>query len=101
MNITIFIPLISIFFNYFAIFNLIYTYYQINIYFHILYIGGDVLFTPNKLLYSLPVKFNLGKCHYLTGKDISIFSNLLCIENTLTNLTCNCKNSLYKKFRLK
>ncbi|MDD2376189.1 MAG: hypothetical protein PHD15_02985 [Clostridia bacterium] len=59
------------------------------------------MFNINSLLYSMPNKFKLGNCHYVTGKNISIFSNLLCIENTLTNLTCNCKNTLNNKFRLK
>lgn len=59
------------------------------------------MFNLNSLIYSMPNKFNIGKCHYVTGKNISIFSNLLCIENTLTNLTCNCKNKVYNKFRLK
>jgi len=59
------------------------------------------LFNINSLIYSMPNKIKLGKCHYVTGKNISIFSNLLCIENSLTNLTCNCKNTLGNKFRLK
>jgi hypothetical protein len=75
--------------------------YHFNKSIHIIYIGGDFLVSPNKLLFCIPSKFNLGKCHYVTGKNISVFSNLLCIENSLTNLTCNCKNMLRNKFNLK
>lgn len=56
---------------------------------------------PSSILYAIPGKFNLGKCHYLTNKNIAVFSNLLSIENALTNITCCCKNSIYNKFRLK
>ena len=43
------------------------------------------------LLYNLPIKFNIGNCHYITGKDIVTFSSLVSVENYLTNLTCNFK----------
>ncbi|MEG2235272.1 MAG: hypothetical protein RR144_02390 [Clostridia bacterium] len=56
---------------------------------------------PSNLLHSIPCKFNFGNCHYVTGKNISVFSNLLCVENSLTNLTCNCKNIFLNKFRAK
>lgn len=29
--------------------------------------------------------------HYITGKDIYTFSNLVCIENTLSRFTNHCK----------
>lgn len=56
------------------------------------------IITP--LLYNLPLKFNVGNCHYITGKDIATFSSILSVENYLTNLTCNCKNQISNKFRL-
>lgn len=50
----------------------------------------------NKLINSLfccnDLKLPINKSHYITGKEIYFFSNLTCIENTLTNLTCNIKN---------
>lgn len=52
------------------------------------------------LLYNLPLKFNMGNCHYIKGKNIVTFSNLLCVENYLTNLTCCCKSKFSNKFRI-
>lgn len=48
------------------------------------------------LLYNLPCKLPIGNCHYVKGCNLAIFSNLLCIEKSLTNLTCNCKNKYFK-----
>ncbi len=50
----------------------------------------------NSLLCGNNIKFPMYNSHYITGKDIWLFSNIACIENTLTALTCNlkqgCKN---------
>lgn len=50
----------------------------------------------NKLIDSLlcynNFKLPITKSHYITGKEIHLFSNFLCVENTLTNLTCNIQN---------
>ena len=46
----------------------------------------------NSLLCNSNSKFPMWKGHYVTGQDIVVFSNLACIENSLTNLTCKCKN---------
>lgn len=46
----------------------------------------------NSLLCCSNFKFPINNSHYLTGKDIYLFSSLACIENTLTDLTCNLKN---------
>ncbi len=56
----------------------------------------------NSFLWNYPGRIPLGKCHYLTGVDLINFKNMTCIENTLTNLTCNCKqlcNSIRPNFR--
>lgn len=37
------------------------------------------------------IKLPITNSHYITGKNIYMFSNLVCIENTLSNLTNNCK----------
>lgn len=37
-------------------------------------------------------KFPMWNAHYVTGPDILLFSNLACVENTLTKLTCKCNN---------
>ena len=50
------------------------------------------------LLYNLPLKLNIGNCHYITGKDIATFGSLVSVENYLTSLTCNTKK--YIKNRL-
>ena len=51
----------------------------------------------NKLINSLlccnNFKFPMNNNHYVTGKDIYLFSSLACIENTLTNFTCNINNA--------
>lgn len=50
----------------------------------------------NKLINSLlccnNFKLPINKSHYITGKELHFFSNFICIESTLTNLTCNIKN---------
>ncbi len=56
----------------------------------------------NNILCNLPCKFPLYNGHYLTGKDLSIFSKFLTIENQLTNITCSCNNlcnNLKNKFK--
>lgn len=53
-------------------------------------------FCPNKLANYLLCKSNIklpiNNSHYVTGKDLSFFSKLMCVENELSNLTCNLKN---------
>lgn len=44
------------------------------------------------------IRLPINKSHYVTGKDLSLFSNLMCIENTLSSFTCGCKNK-FNKFR--
>ncbi len=51
----------------------------------------------NPLLYNLPIKINTHNSHYFTGKNIVTFSNLLCVENFLTNLSCNLKTCVKKQ----
>lgn len=55
-------------------------------------------FNPNKIVNALlccnNFKFPMYKNHYVTGKNIWLFSNLACIENTLSDLTCNLKCNL-------
>lgn len=52
---------------------------------------GNIL---NKLLWCMPcVKIPIGQNHYVTPSDISTFSNLLSVENSLTCLTKNICNS--------
>lgn len=46
----------------------------------------------NSLLCQNDLKLPISKTHYITGKEIYFFTNFVCIENTLTNLTCNIKN---------
>lgn len=46
----------------------------------------------NSLLCCNNFKFPMTNSHYVTGKDIWLFSNLACVENTLTGFTCNLKN---------
>ncbi len=71
-------------------------------------IGGDFMnFCPQKLLNCLlcssNIKLPINKNHYVTGQDISLFSKLVCIEQELSNITCNIqgyckciKNSYFK-----
>jgi len=68
---------------------------------HILIIGGDFMgINPQcmkkYLLNCSCLKLPLSNDHYITGKDIYTFSNLVCVENTLSNFTnnikCICKN---------
>lgn len=56
-------------------------------------------FNKNKIVNALlcnNFKFPISNSHYVTGKDIIIFSNIACVENTLTcltnNLKCTCRN---------
>lgn len=51
------------------------------------------------ILCSSNLKFPMYNGHYMTGKDISLFSNLVCIENSLNNLTCSIKSLYNNKFR--
>lgn len=67
------------------------------LYLHIINIwGGDFLgINPQTmkkyLLNCSGLKLPISNDHYITGKDIYTFSNLVCIENTLSNFTNNCK----------
>lgn len=45
----------------------------------------------NYLLCNSNIKLPINQSHYATGKELSIFSKLMCIENELANLTCNLK----------
>ena len=56
------------------------------------------MLSPSTLLFFSGARFFLGPCHYLTGADIGLFSNFLCIENSLNNLTCNTPNILLNPF---
>lgn len=64
--------------------------------YNVVRLGGDSMrFNPSQLVnYFLccgnPV-LPMYKGHYITGKDISLFTKLMCVENTLTTFTCNCK----------
>lgn len=53
-------------------------------------------FRPNPIVNSLlccnNFCFPMYNNHYITGKGIFIFSNLACIENTLSSATCSIKN---------
>lgn len=57
----------------------------------------------NKIINSLlcnNIKLPMYNNHYITGKGILFFSNIACVENTLSNLTCNLKNiCAFKKLR--
>lgn len=56
----------------------------------------------NNLLCSCNFKFPMYNNHYMTGKNICIFSKFACIENTLSSFTNNCKglcNNLICSFR--
>lgn len=50
----------------------------------------------NSILCSSNLKFPMYKGHYMTGKDISLFANLACIENTLNTFTCNVKKACHR-----
>lgn len=45
----------------------------------------------NLLLFNNCMKFPMWNNHYITGAGIVTFSNLACVENNLSNLSCNCK----------
>lgn len=45
----------------------------------------------NYLLCSSNIKLPINKSHYITGKEISFFSKLMCVEQELSNITCNIK----------
>ena len=51
-------------------------------------------------LCSTNVKLPLNHSHYITGKDIYLFSNLACVENTLSSFTNNI-NCYLKTFKSK
>lgn len=48
---------------------------------------------PNCLLqnflWCFPCKMPYGNGHYVTGCDLAILSNIVCVEQCLTNLSCN------------
>lgn len=57
----------------------------------------------NCLLCSSNIKLPINNSHYVTGQDISFFSKLMCVEQELSNITCNikgycnsCKNLYFK-----
>ncbi len=54
----------------------------------------------NNFLCASNVKLPLSNSHYITGKDIYLFSNLACVENTLSNFTNNI-NCYLKSFKRK
>lgn len=46
----------------------------------------------------------ISNSHYVTGRDIKAFSDMICIENQLSNITSSCKcfcNGFIKNFNLK
>lgn len=45
----------------------------------------------NSILCGCNAKFPISNSHYICGKDILAFSNIICIENTLTNITSQLK----------
>ncbi len=49
----------------------------------------------NNILCCSNVKIPIGNNHKISGKQIVMTSNLVCIENTLTNLTCNISNMFH------
>ena len=56
----------------------------------------------NSFLCSSNVKLPLSNSHYITGKYIYFFSNLACVENTLSSFTNNMKyylNLFTKKYK--
>ena len=46
----------------------------------------------NPLLCCNNICLPMYKGHYTTTKNIVIFANLACVENSLTGITCNLKN---------
>lgn len=55
------------------------------------------------VLYALNPKLPLCNNHYITGKNIWLFSSFASVENTLSNITCNmnCKfNNLKGKLKM-
>ena len=46
----------------------------------------------NNLLCCFPYKIPINNSHYITGKNMMLFSKLMSIENELTNLTCYSNN---------
>lgn len=47
----------------------------------------------NSILCGCNAKFPISNSHYICGKDILAFSNIICIENTLTNITSQLKST--------
>lgn len=46
----------------------------------------------NKFLCCYPYKLHINNSHYVTGKNLSFFSKLVCVENELNNISCCCNN---------
>lgn len=46
----------------------------------------------NNVLCNYPCKIPINKSHYVTGKNLLIFSKLMCVENELSNIGCFCNN---------
>lgn len=56
----------------------------------------------NYLLCCTNPKLPMYNNHYITGKNIAFFTKLVCVENTLSDLTSSCKNlynNCYKCYR--
>lgn len=53
-------------------------------------------FIPRKILNNFlccyPGRLHINKSHYVTGKDLFLFSKLMCVENELSNITGCCNN---------
>lgn len=45
----------------------------------------------NYMLCNSNMKLPISNHHYITGKEISLFTNFVCVENTLSQLTGKCK----------
>ena len=56
----------------------------------------------NNILCGFPYKIPINNSHYITGKNMMLFSKLMSIENDLTSLTCygnNLYNCLKNNFK--
>ena len=56
----------------------------------------------NNVLCNFPCKIPINKSHYVTGKNLFIFSKLMCVENVLSNIGCCCNNlcnSIFGSFK--
>ena len=47
------------------------------------------------MLWCTNVKIPIGNNHKISGKQIAMTSNLICIENTLSTLTCTISNMFH------